>query len=216
MVVAAETRLNVMTNVPVPRKRKWFRRLLKLLAALVVLLVAFYFVATSSFFLRHVILPIASKSLGVQVTVEDGSISPFSRIVLRRVRVQSTGTEPLLTADEVRLAYHLRDILGGNMHVDEVTLGAPAIQIITNPDGTSNLDPFMKSSGKPAAAPSSQGKPSSPLELQVAKVALNNASVRLLRNYTGGGHDLTVVSNVNVSLENLQNGQAGKLTLSAG
>ena len=60
------------------------------------------------------------------------------------MKVQTTGTEPLLQAEEVRLRYSLFSILGGTMKVDEVTIVSPVVQIIENADGTSNLDPLLK------------------------------------------------------------------------
>lgn len=159
------------------------------------------------------ILPAASKSLGVEITAGEASISPFSHVDLRQVKIQSTGTEPLLTVDEIRLVYHLREILGGNIHVDEVTVNSPVVQIITNPDGTSNLDPLLKKSSPSQPAPS---KPSPPPNLNIVKVALNNATVRLVKLYAGGTSDTSVLSNVNVTLENLRNGQTAKITLAAG
>ena len=199
-------------TAPAPKPRKWLRRLLKVFAGLVVLLVVLYFVVTSGLFLRQVILPLASKSLGVQITAGDASISPFSRIELHNVKIQSSGPDPLLTVDDVRLVYHLRDILSGNIHVDEVTVDSPVIQIITNPDGTSNLDPLLKSSGPSKPKPS---KPSPPPRLDIASVALKNATIRNTKLYTGGGRDSSVVSNVNITLANLQNGQTAKVTLAA-
>src|SRR5436190_23400927 len=99
------------------RKGSWGKRILIVLATLCVLLVAAYFVLTSSAFLKSVILPKAGKALNAQITVDDASISPFSKVELHKLRVQTTGTEPLLTADEVRLRYSLMDIIKGKYNV---------------------------------------------------------------------------------------------------
>ena len=87
------------------------------------LLVVVYFVATSGAFFKGVILPRVSKAMNAEVTVSDASISPFSQVVLHNLKVQTTGAEPLVTAAEVRLRYSLMDIIGGNIHVDEVAPG---------------------------------------------------------------------------------------------
>ena len=92
-----------------------------------------YFVATSSGFFKSFILPRVSKAVGAEITVSDATISPFSEVVLHNLKVQSTGAEPLLTATEVHARYHLREILGGNIHVDEVVLTAPTVNLIENP-----------------------------------------------------------------------------------
>src|ERR1035441_404914 len=83
--------------------------------------------------------------MNAQVTVSDASISPFSQVVLKDLKVQTTGAEPLLTATEGRLRYSLMDIIRGNIHVDEVTLASPTVVLVENADGSSNLDPILKS-----------------------------------------------------------------------
>src|SRR6266536_6321637 len=136
-----------------------------LCGGLAVLLVVLYFVATSAAFLKSVVLPRVSKSLNAEITVGDASLSPFSQVVLRQLIVKTTGAEPLLQANEVRLRYSLWSIIRGNIKVDEVTLDSPAIQIVQNADGTSNLDPLLKKGAQPAAQP--PAKPSQPLQLDV-------------------------------------------------
>ena len=86
---------------------RWGRRLGIAAAVLVILLVAVYFTATSALFLKGFILPRAGKAVNAEITVEDASISPFSSVVLKNLRLRTTGTEPLLTAGEVRLRYGL-------------------------------------------------------------------------------------------------------------
>src|SRR5205823_6297473 len=132
------------------KRRRWARTLLIIAGALFVLLFVFYFVATSAAFLKGVILPRVSKAVGAEVTVGDASLSPFSRVVLRQLKVRTTGAEPLLQADEVRLRYSLWSIIRGNIKVDEVTLDSPTIQIVQNADGTSNLDPLLGKEEKTA------------------------------------------------------------------
>src|SRR4051812_24909097 len=125
-------------SAPIKRHR-WPRIVLGLFIGLLLLLVVVYFVGTSSAFLKGVILPKVSKSMNATVTVSDASISPFSQVVLRDLKVQTTGPEPLVTATEVRARYSLFSIIGGKIKVEGVTLASPTVQIIENPDGTSNL-----------------------------------------------------------------------------
>ena len=134
---------------PAPRKRHGFLRAIAwILGILIVLVVVVYFVATSSAFVKGVILPKVSKSLNAQITVTDASISPFSQVVLRDLKIQTTGNEPLVTAPEVRLRYSLMNIIRGHIDVDEITLSSPVIVLVQNPDGTSNLDPILQSQKK--------------------------------------------------------------------
>src|SRR5438128_3273179 len=193
--------------------RSWRRKLLTLAAGLLVLLVVLYFIATSAAFFKGVILPRVGKALNAEVTVGDASLSPFSQVVLRQLKVKTTGVEPLLQANEVRLRYGLWSIIGGNIKVDEVTLDSPAFQIVQNADGTSNLDPLLKQEKKPAEKPPE--KPSKPLRLDVKNVALKNLSLRAVRNLQDGSRQTIELSEINIGLDQLKNGAAGKLTLAA-
>jgi uncharacterized protein involved in outer membrane biogenesis len=195
------------------QRRSWGRRLLILSAALLVVLVILYFVATSAVFFKGVILPRVSQALSAEITVGDASISPFSQVVLRQLTVKTSGVEPLLLANEVRLRYSLRSILGGNIKVDEVTLDSPAIQIVQNADGTSNLDPLLKTEAKPAAQPPAGS--SKPLQLDVRNVALKNVKLRAVQIFRDGARQTIELSDVNIGLDQLKNGAAGKLTLAA-
>src|SRR4051812_3248569 len=115
---------------PAPRKRRlWLRVLVWTLSVLAVLVVALYFAATSTAFLKRVILPRVSASLNAEVTVRDASIHPFRQVVLRDLKVQAKGEEPVITAPEVRAGYHLFDIIRGNIHVDEVVLSSPTVVV---------------------------------------------------------------------------------------
>ena len=125
-----------------PRKpRRWFRVLAWIVGVFILLLVVVYFVGTSSAFLKGVILPRVSKSLNANVTVADASISPFKEVVFHNLKVQTGGQEPLVSAPEVRARYSLIDIVRGNIHVDELTLSAPTVIVVENPDGTHNYRP---------------------------------------------------------------------------
>lgn len=223
---------NIDTAAPAPKRGfRWLRFLLFTVLGLVVLLAIAYFVLTSAFFLKGVILPKVSKAMNANITVQDASIG-MSGVTLKSLRVQTTGTEPLLSADEARVRYSLSDIIGGKITVPEVLLQSPSILIVYNPDGTSNLDPFVKPqqagqpTAQPAAKPSeapkpaetqkpSAQKPSKPLQINVKQVDIKNATVRMIKNYNGGLRDFTSVSNFNFSLQNLANGQTGKLTIAA-
>jgi uncharacterized protein involved in outer membrane biogenesis len=195
------------------KRRSWLRILVSLAGIVVVLIVVLYFVATSSAFFKGFILPKVSKAMNAQVTVDSASISPFSQVTLQNLKVQTTGTEPLVTATEVRARYHLMDILHGNIHVDEIALSSPTVVLVENPDGSSNLDPITKSQqGKPQPAPS---QPSKPAQIDLKKLALTDATVRKVKLYKNGSRDVAELSHLNVTVDNVQNGQSGKLDLGA-
>src|ERR1039457_4647077 len=207
-------------SAPAPKKRRgWLRAIAWVFGLLIVLLVAVYFVATSGPFFKGVILPHVGKVMNAEVTVSDASISPFSQVVLHNLKVQTTGTEPLVTATEVRLRYSLMDIIRGNIHIDEVGLSSPTVTLVENADGSSNLDPILKAQqAKPGEQkPEQPAKPpgAKPMQLDLKKFALTDATIRQVKNHANGTRDLVELSHVNVTLDDLKNGQTGKLALSA-
>src|SRR5512133_2844950 len=107
-------------TTPTPGKRRsWLRLLAWFLGIVVILIAVIYFVATSSAFVKGVILPKAGAAMNAKITASDASVSPFSQVVLRNLKVETTGTEPLVTAPEVRLRYSLMNIIRGNYVVQE-------------------------------------------------------------------------------------------------
>lgn len=190
----------------------WGRKLGIVGGGLLVLLVVFYFVATSSGFVKGVILPRVGKSMNAQVTAAEVSLSPFSSVVLKGLKVQTTGPEPLLQAEEVRLRYSLWSILGGNLKVDEVTISSPVVNLVQNPDGSSNADPITKSGQSPEKPAAKSEKP---VQIDLRNFALKNGIVRVTKNLAGGGREFTELAGVNVTLDRLANSQPGKLSLGA-
>src|ERR1043166_9689643 len=208
------------TTSPAPapkRRRLWLRILLSVIGVLLLLIIVGFFVATSSGFFKSFILPRAGKSMNATITVSDASIHPFSEVLLKDFKVQTTGTEPLVVASEVRARYTLMDIIRGNINVAEITLASPTVTLVENPDGSSNLDPITKGQkSKPAEAkPTAPSKPSKPPQVDVKKIALTGATIRKVKIYAGGTRDLMELSDVNVTLDNIKNGKAGKMEVSA-
>ncbi len=195
-----------------PKKRHIGKIIGIILAILIILLFVGYFVATSAAFLKGVILPRAGKSMNAAITVSDASISPFSNVVLTKLEVKPFGKDSLLKADEVRLRYNLRDIISGKITVDEVMIASPVITLVEAPDNTSNLDPITKQEKKPAEPKKTTGEP---LNLNIKNVSLKNATLQRIKNLSGGGREVTEISNLNVTLDQLINGQSGRLTVSS-
>src|SRR5882724_10504230 len=215
----ADATIAAPTPTPGPCKRsRWLRALAFLFGFFIVLLVAVYFVVTSSAFLQNTVLPRVSKSLAAEVTVSSAEVHPFSQIVLHDLKVQSTNQPTLLTAREVRLRFSLFDVIGGNFHADEIAISSPTIQVVTNADGTSNLDPLMNSlkksaAGKPKAA--AKASKSKSLKVDIRKVTISNASVLRIQNHKNGTRDLAELTNVDVTITGVKNGEAGKVQFAA-
>jgi hypothetical protein len=199
---------------PPPRKRGWLRWITWIAGLLILLIVAVYFAATSSAFLKRVILPRVSQSLGADITVSDASIRPFKEIILRDLKIQARGQEPVLLAPEVRVRYSLLDIIGGTLHVDDVTLESPGVLLVENPDGTSNLDALLKA--RPATTqPAPSSHPAKPPRIDLGKFTLHNAGLRKIKNYGPNHRDVLALTNLNLTLAGVKNGQAGSLRLDA-
>jgi uncharacterized protein involved in outer membrane biogenesis len=198
-----------------PKRRGWLKVLIWIFGILVVLVVVAYLIGTNSAFFKGVILPKASAALNAKVTVSDASISPFKEVVLKDLKVQTTGTEPLVNAPEVRLEYSLMAIIRGNILVDEVALSTPTITLVQNPDGTSNLDPILKAMKEQPEKPKAPAKPSKTAQIDIRKISLTDGTLRQLKLYGGNRQDVAELSHINVTLSDLKNGQTGKLTLAS-
>src|ERR1041385_6077525 len=83
---------SIMANasaVRVPRKRRSLIRTLGwLILFFLLLVVVAYFVVTSGSFLKKYVLPQVSQKLKAEITVSDLSVSPFSSITLKDLKVQ--------------------------------------------------------------------------------------------------------------------------------
>jgi uncharacterized protein involved in outer membrane biogenesis len=199
-------------SVPGRKRFSWPKKLGIAAAILVVLLVAVYFFATSATFLKSFVLPRVSTAMNANVQVQDASIHPFSGVTLQNIKVQTIGSEPLLTAAEARVRYKLFSILRGNIEVHEITLRSPVINLITQADGSSNLDPLLK---RPAEPKTEEPKSDQPLQLAIQNVKLENGTLRQISHAKDGSVTTTELTGVNVTLDQLKNGQPGKLTLAS-
>ncbi|MBN2505883.1 MAG: AsmA family protein [Verrucomicrobia bacterium] len=206
------------TNAPtltLPKRRRWLKRLAWICVILLVLLVAAYFIATSNAFFQRVILPQAGRSLNSTVTVSEASIHPFSRVILRDLKVQPRGEEPVFEAREVRVRYRLLSILGGALNLDEAVLESPIVRVIQKADGTSNLDPILRSmsEGKPDEAPAPSSAPSKPMQVDLKKLAVNGAVLSFSQTAPNGDTFRAEIPHLNVALTNVKNGQTARFTL---
>ena len=211
----ADKTVDAPLSPPRPRRR-WLKVLFAIVVVFVLLLVVSYFVVSSSAFLKSAVLPRVGKSLNADITVSDAQLHPFREVVFHNLKVQPHGVEPLLTAPEVRARYHLLDILGGNIHVDEVVLTSPTIDYVQHADDTTNLDPLKKAQEqKPKKEGGEPAKSSKATQIDLKKLSITDATIRSTKISKSGTKDVTELSHVNLSLDDLKNGQTGKLLLNA-
>lgn len=199
-----------------PRKRRsWLRVPVTIFGFIVIALGAFYIIISSPGFLKNHILPRISKDIGATVTVSSGEIHPFSRVVLRDLKIQSTNQATLLTAHEVRFKCNLLDILSGNFRIDEAVLVSPVFQLVQNPDGTSNLDPITKAAKTRAKQKSNRpSETSKPIQVDLRKLILSDATIRRIQNHKVGTGDLVEFTNLDLTLADFRNNGSGKLEFS--
>lgn len=192
------------------------RKLPLILGGAVAALWVLYLVLTSSLFIKGVILPQVGSNLGCELTVEEVSLSPFSSLTLRGLKLTPRGAETLATVVEARVRYGLLAILGGNIKVDELTLDSPVVTIVEQPDGTSNLSKLLDGMPKPEKS-AAKTAASGPLKLEVRNVSLKNGSFQLTRKL-GAAAQLTVadVTGLDVTLDRLANGATSKLSIAGG
>ncbi len=175
-----------------------------------------YFLGTSEWALKSVILPRVSKAMNGKVTVESANISPFSAVTMRGLKVETKGPDPLVTAREVRARYSLMDIIKGNINVSEVALDSPVITLVTFPDGTSNLDPLTaQKEPKEPKEKKPEKKSEKPPQVNLKKFALNNATVRKIDQRKDGTRQLLELTGVNVTADDIGNNKTGQLGLAA-
>ena len=186
-----------------PARGSWGKRIGVTLGVLALFLVVLYFIATSSGFVKAFVLPKVGAALNAKVTADQVTLRPFSSIQLRNLRVDTTGPEPLLTAEELLVRYSLMDIIGGHINVHELTLSSPVINIIAEPDGSSNLDPVLENDEPAAELP----------QITLRNVSLKNGTLRQLKKTSDGKVDRTELEGINVTIDQVGNGQSGKLTL---
>ena len=201
-----------VTNGSFVKKRRPWRIALWFLGSLAALLVAAYFVVTSSAFIKGVILPRVSASLHAEVTVTDISVHPFSHILVRGLKVQVKGQEPVITAPEILASYSLWSILAGNLRISEIALVSPTILEVENPDGSSNLDALEQATAKkPGGTQSRPAKSSKPAHIDLGKITVTKAAFWKIKNYAGNRRDVFGITDVNVTLANVKNGGSGTL-----
>ena len=201
-----------------PRKRahRWLQFFAALVMVLMVLIVVAFLFVTNPAFIHDVVLPRLGKAINANVTVSSISFDPFKQIVLHDLKVQAIGQAPVFTAPEVSVRYHLWDILRGKLHVDEIALNSPTIELVENPDGSRNVDPLLKAlQKKPAEAPPPKPKPFKPPQVDLGKLTLRNARIMEIKNFGDGQSNVLELTNLDFTLSNVKNGQSGALQLSA-
>lgn len=127
----------------------------------------------------------ASRILGTDVIIDgeaDVRILPSPRIRLTEVRLGGTGERALFSADTVKLDVGLAPLFSGRFEVRELTLEAPAAEIVVERDGT-------------VSAPAGAGDAAlaswfAAADISVGRIALRNGRIAIADRRTGGRYDI--------------------------
>jgi hypothetical protein len=126
----------------------------------------------------------AREALGVEVEAKELRASLFRGIELRGVRVANPPgfSGPLLTADAFALRYDLWPLLVGRVHVDELALDKPALQLAADGRGTFNYEKLGARAPAGRAGARGTGLPSglAALELALSRVVMRDARITVL------------------------------------
>jgi len=184
-------------------------RWLAFAGSLVVLLMVLALVVTSGAFLKAVVLPRVGAALNSDLSAAEVRWRIGSELTLREVRLTPKDSDPLFSADSVKVRYRLPDLLKGRIAAQEITVENPVVSVVPNEDGTSNLSRL--GSGKPAPAASKSDKPAA---LDIRNVAIRNGVVRW-RGSKEAGAPSAELSGLEVQLDVLAPDTAGRVTLAS-
>ncbi len=158
--------------------------------ALIVLVVVAGVTVTRPFFIKSVVLPRVEKAIGVNIRIQDLSLSPFSRLELQGLRVGSN-EDPLLRADRMLCRYKLFKFFDQKLAVEELSLKGAEIMLEQSADGSLNLPTPVSEGGRQGAA--EEARPSRPdesflqkYEVAVEEVKLEDVSLRFRRESADG------------------------------
>ncbi|MBE7503747.1 MAG: hypothetical protein HS113_26365 [Verrucomicrobiales bacterium] len=182
------------------RRSRRFKRRIGYAVGLVTLLLLSYFVLSNSWFLKTFVLPRVAAATGTQLSVAHISLQPFSRLQLKQVRVETTGEQPLLRADEITVRYHLLRLLRGQVAVPEISLVRPELHVVVTADGKSNLDPWLTGETSP------QKPGEEPLIIDLGAFTIRSGALTYCQWASDGSRQCSSLTNLNVDLTNLRSG----------
>ena len=125
-------------------KRKTKRILLYTISSFVIFCILIYFLATSSFFLKTVGLPIVGNLIDSKIEVTNITLAPIRGFVkIDGLKLSST-KQPFLEVNKINLGFNLLALLSGKIESDKVYIEGVRCNIIKNHNGKWNI-PLMNS-----------------------------------------------------------------------
>ncbi len=172
---------------------------------------------------RDRLVPVVERTLGRKVTVGRISTSLFPTVTgeVHGIEILGRdGSRPWVTIDEIRVGIDLwRAItsLGSDLRVDEVAVRGLRVELRREPNGVMNHQDVLDrlTSGEAGAE---EGEPFDPGTLQglrVSRVALEDATIHVVDEATGGKPFDGTVSRLNVELTDIALGRPVGFLLTA-
>lgn len=171
-------------------------------------LVALYFIATSDFVLRRLVLPRLVGDINGKVSVGAISLHPFSRLTLADLQVKLADGQTLLAAKEADVRYGLVSLLRGRWIVPEIRLVNPEFHLVQFADGTTSLERLFESDTprRPQVVPR-------PEELLIGRLTVENGTFSYENQLPDGERTRVAGRELRLSLANLGNGRKAALEL---
>ncbi|GAB2566886.1 translocation/assembly module TamB domain-containing protein [Spirosoma areae] len=124
-----------------------------------------------------------SQKLLFPVAIQGVSIKWFDSLTLEGVRIQDRQGKPMITVGRLDANYNFRYLIDSsayNLHLDEVVLYRPDVQMIKNPkNGDTNLDEFIARIEELTANPDKPGIPNQNVPFTIGHIHLVDGSYTL-------------------------------------
>ncbi|GAB3560371.1 translocation/assembly module TamB domain-containing protein [Spirosoma fluminis] len=124
-----------------------------------------------------------SDKLLFPVTLKGVSIKWFDSLTLEGITIKDRQGRPMITVGRLDADYNLRNLIDSsahNIHLDEVVLYKPNVQMVKNPaNGDTNLDDFIARIEELTADPTKPSIPNQNVPFTVTRVTLADGSYTL-------------------------------------
>ncbi|MBI1178376.1 hypothetical protein GC207_13150 [bacterium] len=194
------------------------KRWLVAAVVVVILMVVGWFILTSGAVIKAMVLPRVASAIHADLTVDDVSLSPFSGIELTNLKLAPAGGKPIVEAQRADVKYHLFQLIGGTIAVDQVELVQPRITVRQRADGGSDLQDWLAGLSKGTNAAASQPTGSGggkPPQLAIGSVTIKDGTLLLESTAKDGSVSHLGVGSLDFTLDQLKNGVASQIKLGA-
>lgn len=187
------------------RKIPW-RRIFYGVGVIVALCAGLYFLTTSSFFIKGLILPRIERNLGAQIDVEDISISPFRWLRARGVSVAFEDSKTTFQTDALDLDANLLNLRSGDLRIDKLQLKNPVLHWVQGAEKNAVQE-------TPGRSSSTTDYSRLLRHLDVGEILIENGSLQMKSEPGEATKKFWEGEQINIQLKNLRPGGAGDLSM---